>query len=383
MKGSIRQRGKQSWQLRYDVGLDPATGERRTHQITVRGSRRDAERKLRETLTALDAGRYVEPTKITIAEHCRARIQQWEDAGDITAKTAERYREWLKFAIAPYLGHKAFQALTVIDIEAWHTILRTKRQFKPRSVGHAHRILRKALGDAVRFGLLSKNVCGRDGQRAPKVPVAEVAIIPADQIDDVVAKLRGRAIYCKAVTLLFTGLRRSELMALRWCDVDLDAKMLAVRGAVEETRTHGLRVKPTKTAASRRDVSLPDIVVEALAEHRREQLEWRMRTGLGRLPTDGWVFAGRAGGLASPRNLTGDWAEAIDALGLPKVTLHALRHTHASQLIDAKVDIVRIAKRLGHASPEITLRVYGHMFVANDREAADVINAALGQPRTR
>src|SRR5262249_28528453 len=162
-------------------------------------------------------------------------------------------------------------------------------------VGHAHRILRKALGDAVRFSLLTKNVCGRDGQRAPKVPQDEIAIIPADQIDSVVAKLRGRAIYCKAVTLLFTGLRRSELMALRWCDVDLDAKMLAVRGAVEETRTHGLRVKPTKTAAGRRDISLPDIVAEALAEHRREQLKWRLRTGLGRLPTNGWVFAARSG----------------------------------------------------------------------------------------
>src|SRR5262249_54258220 len=132
-----------------------------------------------------------------------------------------------------------------------------------------------------------------------------------------------------------------------------------------------------------RDISLPDIVAEALAEHRREQLKWRLRTGLGRLPTNGWVFAARSGGLASPRNLTGDWAEAVAALDLPQVHLHALRHTHASQLIDAKVDIVRISKRLGHASPEITLRVYAHLFASDDREAADVINAALGRPRPR
>lgn len=218
--------------------------------------------------------------------------------------------------VIPYLGHGPLHTLSVLDIERWHSTLRTKGRksggkgpLAPRSIGHAHRVLRKALSDAVRLGLIVRNVAGRDGQRAPKVPESEMAIIPAEQIGRVVDRLRGRAIYPKAIVLLFAGIRRGELLALRWSDVDLDAKVLRVRQAVEETKAYGLRVKAAKTRAGRRELSLPDIVVAALSEHRREQLEFRMKAALGRLPADALVFPNRSGGLASPRNLSGDWRE--------------------------------------------------------------------------
>jgi integrase len=189
--------------------------------------------------------------------------------------------------------------------------------------------------------------------------------------------LVGQSIYCRAIVSLFTGIRRGETLALRWPNTDLDAKVIRVREALEETKAHGIRFKKAKTKNGRRDITLPDIVVEALREHRRPQLELRIALGLGKLPDDALVFPALDGGPQSPRAFSGDWADAAERIGMAEITLHALRHTHASQLIDAGVELVTISKRLGHASPNITLQIYAHLFRKRDDKAAEAINAAL------
>jgi integrase len=170
----------------------------------------------------------------------------------------------------------------------------------------------------------------------------------------------------------------AQVLALRWAHVDLDGKVIRVREALEETKAHDIQIKAPKTKAGRRDVSLPIIVVDALRDHRKQQLEFRMALGAGKLPDDALVFpAPLKGGYQSPRAFSKQWADVAESLGMPEVTFQALRHTHASQLIDAGVDIVTISKRLGHASPNITLKVYAHLFRKDDSKASDAINAAL------
>ncbi len=203
--------------------------------------------------------------------------------------------------------------------------------------------------------------------------------MPADKIGDVVTKLRGRAIFPKVILALFTGMRRGEVVALRWRNVDLAGKVIAVRESIEETKEHGPQFKTTKTKNGVRDITLPDIVVETLTEHRRAQLESRFRLGQGKPPADALVFPSDDGGPQYPRNLSGEWKEACKLVGLdPPVTFHALRHTHASQLIDAGIDVVKISKRLGHANPTITLQVYAHLFRKRDDVSAAAIKAAIG-----
>lgn len=152
-----------------------------------------------------------------------------------------------------------------------------------------------------------------------------------------------------------------------------------MRAALEETKEHGVQLKAPKTKAGKRDISLPDIVVDALREHRRQQLELRMALGLGKLSDDALVFPAplKGGRHQSPRAFSKEWAQVAASIGFPGLDFHALRHTHASQLIDAGVDIVTISKRLGHAKPDITLRVYAHLFRKDDSKAADAINDAL------
>src|SRR5215469_2568658 len=382
MTGHIRRRGEHSWELKFDDGRDPATSKRIIRYASVKGTRKDAQRKLVELLKSQHDGSYVEPSKLTVAEHVRARVKQWEANGDIGAKTAERYREMTERQIVPYLGAKLVQKLKPADVEAWHSTLKAKGRkggtggLARKTIVHCHAVLRKALNDALRNDLVTKNVA--ISQQPPRGTSREVTILTDDTMKALLEGLEGRVMQAPVLTALYTGLRRGELLALKWANVDLDGKVLKVKEALTETATE-IHVKTPKTAKGFRNVTLPDVVVDILRRHLQQQLEQRMALGLGRPPADALVFPRPDGTHQSPHDFSSAWGVVARSIGLPDVTFHALRHTHASQLIDAGVDIVVISRRLGHASPNVTLGIYAHMFRKSDDKAAAAINAALAK----
>jgi integrase len=371
--GHLRQRSPGSWELRYE--LPRIDGKRRVATTTFRGSKKQAQARLRELMGQADRGEHVEPNQATVGEHVGNRIEAWHAAGHIGPLTAQNYRDRLGWLIMPHLGAVPIQRLTTIAVESWYGTLRSA-DLSGSTVHSAHQLLARALGDAVRHGLLARNVA--ELQKPPKGSAsAEIEIINKDQIAPMLAKLEGDPFRVPVIAALFCGLRRSEQLALRWDDIDLDVKRLRVEQALEETRG-SLRVKPPKTTAGKRMISLPDIVVDALRQYRRQQLEVRLALGLGRPSGDALVFPGDDGGYMLPRAFSLRWLRTVRRLDLPRVGWHALRHTHASMLINAGVDIVTISKRLGHSKPDITLRVYSHLFRKDDSAAAEAINAALG-----
>jgi integrase len=372
MKGHIRQRGKRSFELKFDAGRDPATGNRKIKYVSFKGTKREAQVKLAELIASVGKGAYVEPHKVTVADFVRARVNRWEAAGAISARTAQRYRQLVEHQIAPHLGAKPLQKLTRLDVEEWHTTLR-HGGLASRTIGHAHRMLSKALGDAERDGAVVKNVCKL--QKAPRVTESEMVIV--QDVAGLGDKLRGERLHAPAMVALFTGMRLGEVLALRWNRVDLEGKVIMVREALEPTKAHGVRFKAPKSKAGRRDITLPDTLVDALREHRRVVLELQMKLGAGRLPDDALLFSNLEGMPLQPSNVSSDWGDLAERIGAPGVTFHGLRHTHASQLIASGVDIVTISKRLGHAKPSVTLAIYAHMFHTDDSKAADAINAAL------
>jgi integrase len=371
MKGHIRERSPGHWAIVIDV-RDPQTGERRRKWHSFRGTKREAQVKKAELIAALSQGSYVERSKATVAEFVRARVDQWEAAAEITTRTAQRYRQLADNQIASFIGQRPVQKLTRLDVEAWHTALRNSG-VAPRTIGHAHRVLGKALRDAETDGLVTKNVCKL--QRAPKVPESEMVIVR--DLPGFLTKLQGSRLRIPAMVAIFTGMRLGEVLALRWNRTDLEAKVIQVREALEQTRAYGTRFKAPKSRAGRRDITLPDILVDALREHRKAALELRMQIGAGRLPDDALLFSDIHGNPLSSNAMSAAWADFATSAEMPEVTFHALRHTHASQLIDASVDIVTISKRLGHAKPDITLRIYAHLFRNDDGKAAAAINAAF------
>jgi integrase len=384
MSGHVRKRGKHSWELKFDVGRDEATGKRITQFHSFRGTKKEAEYKLAELVASVGKDEYVSRSKLTVGDHVKARIDQWQTMGDITPKTAERYRELLENQIRPHLGDRTLQKLRPVEVERWHATLKAEGRkdgsggLAARTIGHCHRLLSKALKDAVGNELVIRNVVAT--KSPPKVADddAEVVILNDEEVKTAIAKLFGRVQYPSAMLALFGGLRRGEILALRWHRVQVDSqpvKMVQIKEALEETKA-GIRFKKPKTKNSIRDVALPDVVVEALREWRRQQLELRVALGLGKLPEDALVFPRVDGTPQSPRSFSKAWTDIAANMGLP-VTFHALRHTHASHLIDAGIDVVTVSKRLGHSSPTVTLLIYAHLFRKRDDKSAAAINDAV------
>ena len=378
MKGHIRERSPGHWAIILDIEKD---GARKRKWHSFKGTKREAQAECARLITAMNEGAYVEANKLTVGQYLLDRVAQWENGKKITARTAERYRALISDQIIPHLGNKLLQKLKAVDIENWHNVLiaRGRKDGKgglsARTIGHAHRVLSKCLKEAARYDLVVKNVAR--SETPPKVDAESVQIVEEHRLQELLAKLRDRPVYSKVIVALFTGLRLSETLALRWRHIDPDRKLLQVREALEETRGHGIRIKAPKSKAGMRDITLPDVVVDALREHRRAQLELRMRLGLGKLSDDDLLFSTPEGEPISPRVFSGRWGRIAAEIGMPGLTFHALRHTHASQLIHAGVDVVTISKRLGHASPNITLGTYAHLFRQKDDKAAQAINQAL------
>jgi integrase len=376
MRGNITRRGKSSWRLKFDIGTDPVTGRRQTRLVTVRGKRQDAERELTRLVREADTGTLVEPSKVTVADCMRAWLG---GPTDLAAKTLERYRQLSEQQIIPHIGAKALQKLRPVDVQDWHAVLTERggkggKPLSARTVGHAHRVLHRALGRAVTAEMVSRNVASTISP--PKVEHVEVEALTAGQMAQVIAKLAGHRLLPIAALALATGLRRGELLALRWCDIDLDGAVLKVERSLEETKA-GLRFKVPKTRHGRRTLSLPASAIEPLRAHRKVQLELRMALGIGRPEADALVFGSPEGLPLSPDNLSRDWKRAVKALGLPEIMFHALRHSHASALIASGIDVLTVSRRLGHGTPVVTLTTYAHLFHETDTAAAQAIENAL------
>ena len=384
MKGHIVERSPGHFAIVLDLKVG---GARKRKWHSFKGTKREAQVECARLIAAMDEGAYVEKNKLTIKQFLNDRLAAWEAAKRIAPKSAERYRELLDGQILPHLGEKLLQKLTVKDVEDWHgTLISSGRKdgkggIAARSVGHAHRLLNRMLKEAQRFDLIVKNPIV-DNESLPKVRQQEVQIVSEDQLPVLLEKIRGHKIEPVALLALFCGLRRGEILALKWGNIDLDRGLLRVRHSLEETRAGGVRFKEPKSKAGRRDVTLPDVVVGVLRRHRIEQLELRAKLGLGRPSDDDLVFWQLNGQPIGPRHFSANvWPAAARKIGMPKITFHSLRHTHASQLIAAGVDVVTISKRLGHSSPNITLGTYAHLFATSDERAATAINEALGKLR--
>lgn len=160
--GHVRPRGKGSWELKFDAERDPATGKRKIQYASFKGTKKEAQVELARLIAAVGDATYVEPSKLTVAEHIRGRIDQWETSEAITVRMAQRYRQLLNGQIRPHIGIRLVQKLSTVEVEKWHATLRTggrhrgKGGVSSRTVVHAHRVLSHALDDAMRHGVVPR-----------------------------------------------------------------------------------------------------------------------------------------------------------------------------------------------------------------------------------
>jgi integrase len=371
MRGNITRRGKSSWRIKFDVGT--TAGKRETKYVTVRGTKAQAQVEAAKIIASTSNGSFVDPSRETVASFAERWLRDWADQ-NVSNKTYTRYEQLLRKHVCVRIGSIPIQKLRPADLQGLYASL-ARDGLADRTRLHVHRVTHQVLRNAQQWGVVNSNAAALVD--APSVKAKEIEILTAAQIQMVLHALRGRSLYPIIVTALGTGARRGELLALRWKDVDLDGATLRIEQALEQTKRGGLIFKAPKTRYGRRTITLPPSTVAELRAHWKAQQEQRLALGLGKAPEDALVFATWDGSTRSPNALTKEWALAMKAAGV-KATLHSLRHTHASTLISLGVDVLSISRRLGHGSPAITLGVYGHLFMTDDR-AAQAIEMALAQ----
>jgi integrase len=346
MKGTVTKRGKQSWRLKFDIERDPVTGARRFHTCTVRGTKKKAEAELTTLMNEANKGTLVNPSKLTVSDY----LTQWLDrkADRLSPLTRQRYGETIDRMIAPTLGRVELQKLRPVDVQQWLIAIREGKRGKraPRTIVHAFRILQAALAAAVKLDLIPRNVA--DNAEPPSGRVGKVTIFKAEEIAVMLSALAGTRVYPIACLALYTGMRRSELLALQWGD--LNGNMLKVQRSLEQTRA-GIRFKPPKTEAGVRVIVLPPRAVELLGAHRKAVLELRLQLGQGKLGDTNLIFANADDSPISPNYFSIMWGRELKRAGLPSRTFHSIRQVTLQRSYGQDSTWCVSVASLGTASP--------------------------------
>lgn len=398
MRGCITGRrlkdGSTTWQLKYYTGSE---GNRKVHYKNIRDvSKKEAEKKLREILTHVDKGTHVDPSRVHFSEW----VNEWKKViePEVSAKTFERYSEFCKHQILPQLGHLRLQSIGPSDIKKFVSWLRTDgrvletssgKGLAPKTVLHVFRTLSQILKAAVDEEKISRNPCDKVPAPSPKKVTTSYSsetgsteamqAIDQAQLEVLLQALRDNRFFEAFAIATATGMRRGEILGLRWCDVDTDKRTIGVWQVVEETNTHGVRIKSfPKTDSSRRIIGIDEGLVSILQKLWKRQAEESLRWGVA-IEKGSLLFPKSPLELdkpVCPRSVSKAFKRAAEKAGFPTLRLHDLRHTHATILLTEGIPVNTVSRRLGHANATMTLNIYGHVLKRSE-EAAVAVSAVM------
>lgn len=361
-------------------------GRRRQTKRTFK-TKREAQDALVGLLASRRSGTFVEPTRLTLRSYLAQWLSGLVNIGRAPT-TLRNYRGKVDLYVLPRIGDMPLQELRATDLDALYADLLTQGgtrgdgRLSLATVHQVHVILGKALHDAERKGLVTGSVARLASPptlTAARSRAPEMKVWTPTQLRGFLSSLEGGPWEAVLHVLAMTGMRRSEVVALRWSDIDFDRNRLTIHQAA--TFVNGEEVVgPPKSRRSRRIIDLDAVTVAVLRRHRTAQLEERMFIGAGAPHENGRVF-----GLADGRSMRGDsitraFGRLISRSGLPPIRLHDLRHTHATHLLAAGVNVKLVSERLGHASVSFTLDTYGHCLPGQQAEAAAAVSSLVFEP---
>ena len=364
MRGHIVKRSTNSWSIVLYAGRDPQTGKKH------------AEKELASLINRLETGNYIKPSKITVALF----LEQWlrDYASTNTApRTFERYSEIVRTHLIPNLGRIALTQLKPEHLQGYYAQeltsgrLNGKGGLSAQTVKHHHRVLSEALNHAVKWGLLIRNVAY--AVDPPRPVKKEMATIQAEDIPQLLEEARkmenGSSIpyYTIFYTALHTGMRRGELLALRWIDAELELMTISVNRSLQILKDGTKIIREPKTPNARRLIAMTPSLALQLREHKEYQSALRLLNNKPVQPDD-LIFSDLEGQPINPNTVTPAFNKIAKRTGL-KLRLHDLRHTHATLMLKAGVHPKIVSERLGHSTVAFTLDTYSHV-VPGLQEAA-------------
>lgn len=432
LKNNLRKRyGK--WELVLDLGPQPAqrcvscgarhwvdperlpacpkcggqleeTRERRQLFRSGFATKTEAQTALNTLRAERDAGAVVRPSRLTVDEWLTLWLAGLNDLRDTTRASYERLA---RLHVSPHIGEDRLQDVDTARLNTMYTTL-AGEGLSPATIQRVHAVVSGAFGAAADDGKIGKNPARRHGRgRGPRLPKAQTAeaVAPsawtAAQLRAFLSEMAvyehrragGETVYSKDRLyalwrlLASTGMRRGEALALTWADVDLAGKHAVVKASrVPAPDRYGTvdhlpkGVRDAGSARRIRTLDLDDETVATLREHHKRQAAERLKAGAGwhAGPGGGWVFAYRDGRPMHPERVTRAFAVRVAKMpDLPTITPHGLRHTWATLALQAGVPVHVVSAQLGHASPDITLRVYAHVLEGQTRGAVETVAAMI------
>jgi integrase len=373
MAGQIINRGEKTWCVRVFTGRD-GNGKRRYMNKTIRGNKKEAETYLTTTLTNLSAGTFVEPVKLTVEEY----LDKWlatAAKARLRERTHDDYIEKLKRYVRPVIGKLKLSDVRPLDVQLIYTAM-ADRDLSPRTVRYTHAILSSALKQAVRWNMLTRNPC--EAVELPRMERKEMQALSPEEAGRFLSKAKEDKYGSVFAFALATGMRPEEYLALKWSDVELEARTATVTRTLVWRKGGGWYFGEPKTTRSRRIVTYPESIAKVLRSHRSKQAENKLTLGASYAP-ENLVFATVEGKPLNLRNLTlRHFKPILKSAELPtSFRLYDLRHTCASLLLGANEHPKIVSERLGHASITLTLDTYSHVLPSMQQGASDKLERIL------
>jgi integrase len=370
MRGTVLKRGR-TWSVVLDVGRD-GHGRRVRKWHSGYQTKKDAERARVELLASLAGGTYVPPSKATIGQFL---VDEWLPAKRATVKetTIASYEMHVGKHIVPRLGGFPMLGVGAAQLNAFYAGLLVDGRrsglggLSPTTVRHIHATLHKALSDAVRWGRLPRNPA--DQADPPRPASAEMSVWTPAQLRQFLDSVRTDRLFAAWLLAATTGMRRGELLGLRWTDVDLDRGTVSIRQIRTVARYEVLTLTP-KTDKGVRTVAIDPQTVGALRSYRTAQRQERLALGDDYGGDATLVFTQEDGSPIHPERFSRWFARLSHRSGLPPIRLHDVRHSYVTALLSQGIPLKVVSQRVGHASPLVTMSIYQHVLPGDDRAAS-------------
>lgn len=376
MRGHIVKRRSRYYAVVYE-GVDPATKKERHRWYPAGDTRKGAEKILGDLVKRHHDGDYRAPDRITLGDYLTERWLPTKRA-QLRRSTFDSYSRNVENHVVPRIGSIPLQKLTPEDLDEFYARLLVdgklngnKGGLSIKTVRYIHTIVRKALADAQRKGSVQRNVADlADAPKLSSAPRRPMKVWTAEQLRTFLEGIVDNRMYPAIYLAANTGLRRGEVLGLRWDDIDLDGMRLSVRNTVLNV-AYVIEISEVKTNTSRRTVDLEPRTAAVLKAWRKAQLEERVALGL-RPKDDSLVFADPDGSPIHPDLYSQTFDRLVAASDVPRIRLHDLRHTHATILLKEGVPAKVVSERLGHANVAFTMSVYQHVLPGMQADAAHI-----------
>jgi len=374
MRGHITQRSKNTYSIKISLGKDPASGKYKSQWFTVKGSKRDAEKRLSELLHQIDTGNYMQPGKTTVADYLQRWLTDYAEP-NLSPRSYERYVGIVRQYLIPDFGSIQLSQLRPEHLQK-HYSTRLKGGLSARTIRYHHALIHIALQTAVKWGLVSRNVA--DSVEPPKFKRSQMQTWNEDEVNCFLETAKGTQYHALFYTALFTGMRRSELLALRWQDIDFIYSQIYVNRSLHHLKDGSYVFTTPKSERSRRTIALPPSAFLALNEYREVKDSDALLLDKPITDTD-LVFSSIEGKPLRPNTVTRAWSMLAVKASVKVIRLHDARHTHASLMLKQGIHPKVVQERLGHASIQMTLDTYSHVAPGIQEAAAQSFDKILNK----